>query len=317
MPKITSNDLITVIGGSGFVGRQIVRELVKTGARVRVAVRRPNDAMFLRTMGDVGQVQLVQANIRDRASLSHAIDGAGYVINLVGTIVSSGRQTFQTTHEAGAANVASLCVTHGVPRLVHMSALGANINSVSKYSQSKALGERAVLETMPEATILRPSVIFGPEDNFFGRFASLAKVLPVLPLIGGGHTKFQPVYVDDVADAVVAVLMSNSAAGQTYELGGPRVWTLEQVYEFVLATIHRSRLLVSMPFGLAKMASLFLQALPGHVLRPDQVNMLREDNIVSDDALTFADLAITPMPAESIMPKYLARYRKTGAYERD
>ncbi len=317
MSKLISQKLVTIIGANGFVGRQVVRELAKTGVRIRAAVRRPNEAILLRTMGDVGQIQLVQANIRDTASLNVAINGADAVVNLAGTITSGGKQTFRAVHEQGAENVARLCAEQGVKQLVHMSALGADIRSASKYSQSKIRGEKEVHDLFPGATIVRPSVIFGPEDNFFSRFAMLAKVLPVLPLVGGGQTKFQPVDVDDVADAIVAILAKPDSAGQTYEIGGPRVWTLEEVYTFVLKTTHRSRMLISLPFAMAKFASLFLQMLPGHILRPDQVNMLREDNVVSDDAMTLADLGITPQPAETIMPKYLMRYRKAGAYERD
>jgi uncharacterized protein YbjT (DUF2867 family) len=317
MSKLTSEKLVTIIGANGFVGRHVVRELAKTGVRIRAAVRRPNEAMLLRTMGSVGQIQLVQANIRDTASLDVAITGAGTVVNLAGVIANRGKQTFHATHEQGAENVARICTEQGVRQLVHMSALGADIRSVSKYSQSKIRGEKEVLRNFPAATILRPSVIFGPEDNFFGRFAMLAKALPVLPLVGGGQSKFQPIYVDDVADAVVAILSNPDSRGQTYELGGPRVWTLEEVYKFVLDATHRTRMVIPLSFAMAKFASLFLQLLPGHILRPDQVNMLREDNVVSDDAMTLADLGIIPQPAEIIMPKYLVRYRKAGAYERD
>ncbi len=317
MSKLTSENLVTIIGANGFVGRHVVRELAKTGVRIRAAVRRPNEAMLLRTMGSVGQIQLVQANIRDTASLDVAITGADTVVNLAGVIASRGKQTFHATHEQGAENVARICTEQGVRQLVHMSALGADIRSVSRYSQSKIRGEKEVLRNFPAATILRPSVIFGPEDNFFGRFAMLAKALPVLPLVGGGQTKFQPIYVDDVADAVVAILSKPDSRGQTYELGGPRVWTLEEVYKFVLDATHRTRMVIPLSFAMAKFASLFLQLLPGHILRPDQVNMLREDNVVSDDAMTLADLGIIPQPAEIIMPKYLVRYRKAGAYERD
>jgi uncharacterized protein YbjT (DUF2867 family) len=317
MSKHISHELVTILGASGFVGRQVVRELAKTGVRIRAAVRRPNEAMFLRTMGAVGQIQLIQANIRDTNSVTVAISGADAVVNLVGTITNSGKQTFQSTHELGAENVARICTEQGVKQLLHMSALGADIRSVSKYSQSKIRGEKEVRDNFPGATILRPSVIFGPEDKFFGRFAMLAKASPVLPLVGGAQTRFQPVYVDDVADAIVTILSGPESAGQTFELGGPRVWTLQEVYAFVLETTHRSRLMIPLPFSLAKFASLFLQMLPGHILRPDEVNMLREDNVVSDDAMTLADLGITPQPAESIMPKYLMRYRKAGAYQRD
>ena len=317
MTKLSSNNLITIIGGSGFVGRHLVRELAKTDVRLRIAVRHPNEATFLRPMGRVGQIQIVQANIRNEASLANAIAGAHSVINLVGTVTNKGHQTFHAVHEAGPETLARLCTQAGTKRLIHVSTIGADVGSVSKFARSKALGERAVSEACPEATIIRPSVIFGPEDAFFGRFAILAKLLIVMPLIGSGKTRFQPVYVDDVAQAICAAITNDDTAGRTYELGGPRIWTLREVYEFILQTTQRSRLIVSVPFSIAKMASLIVQYLPRHLLRPDQVNMLREDNVVGDDALTISDLGITPTPVEAIMPKFLIRYRKSGAYERD
>jgi uncharacterized protein YbjT (DUF2867 family) len=317
MSKITSNDLITIIGGSGFLGRQVVGQLAKTGARLRVAVRHPNEAMALRGMGSVGQIQIAQANIRNLPSLANAIQGASYVVNLVGTATGKGKQTFQSVHETGAENVAHTCAELGVTRLVHISAIGADVRSASAFSRTKLLGERAVTKAFEDATILRPGVMFGPEDKFFGQMAILAKALVVLPLVGGGTTKMQPVYVDDVAAAVCAALTNDETIGQTYELGGPRVWTLRDAHEFVLEATHRNRLLLPVPFGLAKFASLFLQMLPGHILRPDQVNQLREDSVVADDALTLNDLGITATPAEAIMTRFLMRYRKTGAYERD
>ena len=316
MSKITSNDLITIIGGSGFLGHQVVRQLAKTGARLRIAMRHPNEAMALRSMGSVGQIQIAQANIRDLPSLENAIQGARYVVNLAGTDTGKGKQTFQSTHEAGAENVAQTCAQLGVSRLVHLSALGADIRSTSAFSRTKMLGERAVSEAFEDVTILRPAGMFGPEGEFFGQIAILAKALMVMPLVGGS-TKVQPVYVDDVAAAVCAALTNDETIGQTYELGGPRVWSVQEVHEFVLDATHRTRLLAPVPFGLAKFASLFLQMLPGHIMRPDQVNRLREDSIVADDALTLNDLGITATPAEAIMTNFLMRYRKTGAYERD
>ena len=317
MSKLSPSQLVTIIGGSGFVGRQVVRELARTGARVRVAVRHPNEAMFLRTMGGIGQIQIVQANIRNEASLANAIDGADMVVNLVGTLTGKGKQTFNALHDAGAETVARLCAEMGIGRLVHMSALGADIRSTSAYGRSKAAGEAAVTEACPDATILRPSVIFGPEDGFFCRFGSLVKSFLVVPVMGGGQTRFQPVYVDDVADAIVAVLQDNSTAGKVFELGGPRVWTLREVLDYVVDVTHRTRLLVPMPLGLAKFASIFLQMPPLRLIYPDEVNMLRQDNVVSEEAAGLANLGITPTPAESIAPKFLRRYRRAGAYERD
>jgi len=314
MPELSASNLVTIIGGSGFIGRNLVRELAKTGARLRVAIRHPNEAMFLKTMGDVGQVQIAQANIRDDASLANALAGASHVVSLVGTF---SKGSYDALHVGGAERVARLCVEAGVERLVHMSAIGANKKSDSAYGRSKAAGEEAAREHFADVTIIRPSVVFGPEDGFFCRFAGLAKALPFLPLPGGGNCLFQPVYVDDVADAIVAILGDDTTAGQVYELGGPRIMSLKETYEYVLETTHRSRLMPSIPFWAASFAAIFLQMLPGNILRPDQVQMMKSDNVVAENALTIEDLGIAPVPAEAVMPAHMRRFRKAGAYEQD
>lgn len=314
MPELSANNLVTIIGGSGFIGRNLVRELAKTGARLRIAIRHPNEAMFLRTMGDVGQIQIAQANINDEASLANALEGASHVVNLAGTF---SKGSYNALHVDGAERVAQLCAEAGVDRLVQMSAIGADKKSASAYGRSKAAGEEAAREHFADVTIVRPSAVFGPEDGFFCHFAGLAKTLPFMPLPGGGTCLFQPIYVDDVADAIVTILGDDSTAGQVYELGGPRIMSLEETYEYVLETTHRTRLMPSMPFWAASFAATFLQMLPGNILRPDQVQMMKSDNIVSEDALTIADLGITPTPAEAVMPAHMRRFRKAGAYERD
>ena len=317
MTQQTSTKLITIIGGGGYLGRYVVRKLAKTGARLRVADRNPNEVLFLRPLGDVGQIQLVQANIRNIESLRHAVRGADQVVNLAGVIANAGHNTFTSVHEIGAGNVAQACVEEGVDQLVHVSALGADFSSKSQYSRSKAAGEREVEEHFPDATIIRPSVLIGPNDKFFHRFATLVRPFPVVPVVGGGKTLFQLAYVGDVADAIVAALGQADTAGRIYELGGPKVWSLREVYDFVLETTRRERLLVPLPFFAAKFASIFLQMLPGKILRPDQVNMLREDNVLSGDAPGFEDLGIEPTPAETIMAPDLVRHRKSGHYDQD
>ncbi len=306
--------LATVIGGSGFIGRHVVRRLARAGWLVRAAVRRPNEALFLKPMGDVGQITPVAANIRDERSIAAAVAGAAAVVNLVGVLYEGGRQRFEAIHAEGAGRVARLSKSAGVECLIHVSAIGADAASPSAYGRTKAAGEKAVRDAFPEATILRPSIVFGPEDEFFNRFAKLALLLPALPLIGGGRTRFQPVYVGDVAEAAVKAIDDPACRGKTYELGGPRVFTFKELMELLLREIGRRRLLVPVPFALAELQSAILGCLPRPPLTRDQVRMLRRDNLVASGALTFADLEIAPSAVEAILPTYMEPYRRGGRY---
>jgi uncharacterized protein YbjT (DUF2867 family) len=320
MDAMASNldTLVTVFGGSGFLGRSVVRALAKRDFRIRVAVRRPELAGHLQPLGKVGQIHAVQANLRYPASVEAAMRDSRVAINLVGILAESGAQTFDTVQGKGAAAVADAAAAAGA-RMVHVSALGADENSPSHYARAKAAGEKAVLSAVPSATILRPSVIFGPEDQFTNRFAALAQISPVVPLIGGGVTKLQPVFVGDVATAVADAVDGKTKAGATYELGGPEVLSLREIMGIILATIERERMLVSWPFGLAKLQALFLQFAPGAFkLTPDQVTLLRSDNVVSDAAKaagrTLEGLGITAESLEAIAPQYLWRFRKAGQF---
>jgi len=311
--------LVTVFGGSGFVGRHVVRALAKRDYRIRVAVRRPELAGHLQPLGRVGQIHAVQANVRYPASVEAAMRGAEAAINLVGILTESGPQRFDAVQGAGAAAVAKAAREIGA-RMVHVSAIGADEQSPSRYARAKAAGERAVLETVPTATILRPSVVFGPEDDFSNRFAALARMSPMLPLIGGGLTRMQPVYVGDVANAVADAVDGKTRPGAVYELGGPEILTMREIMEIILRVIERKRMLVSLPFGLARLKSYFLQFAPGALkLTPDQVELLRSDNVVSDAAmgagLTLQGLGITPDSLEAIAPQYLWRFRRTGQFQ--
>jgi NADH dehydrogenase len=310
--------LITVFGGSGFLGRHVVRALAKRGYRIRVAVRRPDLAGHLQPLGRVGQIHAVQANLRYPASIAAAVRDADVVINLVGILFERGRQQFDTVQAMGAEAIALAASAHGA-KMIHVSAIGADENSTSAYARSKAKGEKLVLAAVPGATILRPSIVFGPEDDFFNRFAALARFAPALPLIGGGATRFQPVYVGDVADAVVAAVEGQTMPGATYELGGPKVFTFKELMEYVLATVERKRLLVPLPFFAAKIKATFLQLMPKPLLTPDQVELLRSDNVVSAEAtsggLTLTGLGIAPRAVETVVPTYLWRFRRTGQFQ--
>jgi len=313
--------LVTVFGGSGFLGRSVVRALAKREYRIRVAVRRPELAGHLQPLGRVGQVHAVQANLRYPGSVEAAMRGSRAAINLVGILAESGAQTFDAVQGAGAGTVAKAAAAAGAA-MVHVSAIGADENSPSRYARAKATGEKAVLAAVPSATILRPSVVFGPEDQFTNRFAALARMSPMLPLIGGGLTKLQPVYVGDVATAVADAVDGKTKQGATYELGGPEVLTMRQIMAFILATIERERMLVSLPFGLGRLQALFLQFAPGPFkLTPDQVALLRNDNVVSDAAkaagLTLEGLGIVPDSLEAIAPQYLWRFRPHGQFQRN
>jgi uncharacterized protein YbjT (DUF2867 family) len=317
---ITLNNraLITIYGGSGFLGRHVVQAIAKTGARMRVAVRRPELAGHLQPLGDVGQINPVQANVRYPESLLAAADGADAVVNLVGILFPTGKQTFEAVQDEGARHVAETARAAGACVLVHVSAIGANPKSPSRYARSKAEGETAVVETFPEAVILRPSIVFGPEDDFFNRFAALARLLPALPLIGGGRTKLQPVFAGDVAKAVIAGLTGKTRGSATYELGGPEVLTMKQVMQRVLDYTMRKRLLVPLPFPLAKLQAFFLQLLPKPILTVDQVRLLEVDNVVSEEAKrakrTLEGLDIEPVAIEAVVPDYLEQYRPRGQF---
>ncbi len=305
--------LVTVFGGSGFVGRHTVRALAKAGWRIRVAVRYPNLAFFLKPTGTVGQIAPLKCDTTDPDQVAAATAGADAVVNLTGILVPRG-QGFDEVHADGAQIIAEAAASAGVKSLVHVSAIGADSESESRYAQSKAAGEARVRAAFPAATILRPSIVFGPEDKFFNRFAGLARFVPVLPLIGGGKTRFQPVFVGDVAAAIAAALTSEAARGNTYELGGPMTYSFKELMQIVLRETGRRRALVPVPFGIAMLKSFFLQMLPNPLLTPDQVRLLRRDNVVSPTALTLADLGITANSVEAEVPSYLWRFRAKGEY---
>jgi len=315
------NGLVTVFGGSGFIGRQIVRALCKQGWRVRVAMRRPHLGGDLRMSGDVGQVQLVQANVRNRPSIQRALVGADAVVNVVGCSVQRGRATFQGQNVLGAQNIAILAKAAGVSRLVHVSGINASTSSRSAAVRTKGEGEAAVREAFPGATILRPSVVFGTDDTFFNKIAQMARLTPVLPLIGGS-TKIQPVFVGDVARAAAAVLALPEAVGKTYELGGPRTYTMRELYDFVLTQIDRPRLLAPLPFSVAAPMGYIIGALSnfnplfGPPITGDQVQLLRQDNVVGPKALSFADLGLSNLETiESVAPGYLWQHRPHGQFQ--
>jgi NADH dehydrogenase len=309
------NQLVTVFGGSGFIGRYVVQKLAQQGARVRVAIRRPEEGLFLKPMGAVGQIDIVQANIRMPISVQAAVKGADIVINCVGILYEGGAQKFAAVQARGAEVIALCAKEAGVKKMVHLSAIGADAASGSKYAQSKAAGEAGVRRHMPQATIIRPSVVFGPEDDFFNRFAALAAFAPVLPLVDGGHTKLQPVYAGDVGAAVVQAALDDAAAGQTYELGGPKVYSMKEIMQLTLDTIHKKRLLVPVPgFALKPLAfALELQPLFAPPITRDQIELLKADNVVTEGAKGLQDLGVTqPTPVEGVIETYLYRYRRGG-----
>jgi uncharacterized protein YbjT (DUF2867 family) len=319
---MTSNldTTVTVFGGSGFLGRNVVRALCKRDYRVRVAVRRPELAGHLQPLGRVGQIHAVQANVRYPASVEAAMRDSQVAINLVGILAEGGGQSFEAVQMKGAEAIAKAAAAAGA-RMVHVSAIGADQDSTSGYYRAKAGGEAAVHAALPSATIMRPSLMFGPEDQFTNRFAALARFSPVLPLVGGGVNKLQPTYVADVARAVADAVDGNAKPGATYELGGPEVLTMREVMEIIQEIAQRDRMLVPLPFGLARLQSYVLQFAPGvFKLTPDQVEMLRTDNVVSEAAtaagLTFDGLGITPDSMEAVAPQYLWRYRATGQFQK-
>ena len=316
--RSNADTLITVYGGSGFLGRHVVRALAKRDYRIRVAVRRPELANFLQPLGRVGQIHAVQANLRHTQSVDAAARDAHVVVNLVGILAEGGKQRFDKVHTYGTEQVALAANAHSA-RLVHVSALGADENSPAAYARSKAAAEKLALAAQPLAVIMRPSILFGPEDDFFNRFATLARMSPVLPLIGGGETKFQPVFVGDVAKAIADAVDGKLAGGTIYELGGPEVETFKQLMQFVLATIERKRLLVPVPFFAAKLQAMLLQFAPSPLtLTGDQVEMLRVDNVVSEAAKaegrTLQAIGIEPETIEAIVPSYLWRFRRAGQF---
>ncbi len=311
--------LVVVFGGSGFIGRHVVRALAMRGYRIRVGCRRPDLAGHLQPLGNVGQIQPVQANVRVRWSIDRAVEGADHVVNLVGILHESGRQRFNTVHQFGAQAIAEATRAAGAG-LTHVSALGADVQSASAYARTKALGERAVLATIPDAVILRPSIAFGPEDGFFNRFAAMARFSPALPLIGGGKTRFQPVYAADVAEAVARSVDGLVAGGKVYELGGPNQVTFKECMQELLAITERKRLLVPLPWWLADFMAFFLGLLPKPLLTRDQVTQLRTHNVVSEEAdrdgRTLAGLGIQARSLGAILPSYLWRFRAAGQFQR-
>ncbi|MBX5205158.1 complex I NDUFA9 subunit family protein [Rhizobium sp. NZLR1] len=311
--------LVTVFGGSGFVGRHVVRALAKRGYNIRVAVRRPDLANFLQPLGNVGQISFVQANLRYRSSIDRAVDGASHVVNCVGILHETGRNTFDAVQEFGARAVAEAARGAGAT-LTHISAIGANANSDSGYGRTKGRAETAILSIKPDAVILRPSIVFGPEDSFFNKFADMARMSPVLPLVGGGKTKFQPVYVEDIAEAVARAVDGKVAGGKIYELGGPEVLSFRECLETMLKVTCRKNPLVSLPFSVASLIGSIASLIPFVTppITPDQVRMLRYDNIVSAAAeaegRTLQGLGITPTMAASVLDSYLVHYRPHGQY---
>jgi NADH dehydrogenase len=310
--------LVTVFGGSGFLGKHVIRALVAEGYRVRVPMRRPHTGMDLKVIGGVGQVQLMQANLRFEKSVARAVEGADAVINLVAVLYEEGQQSFEALHVRGAETVAKVAATAGVTNVVHVSAIGADKDSESDYARTKGEGEDYMRHHVPTVDIMRPSILFGQEDEFFNRFAALSQLAPALPLIGGGHTKLQPVYVGDVAEAIVKKIVKGSD-GKTYELGGPRIYSFKELLVYMLEIIAKKRFLVPVPwFGanLMGFAGEMSGALPfvAPFLTRDQVRNLKYDNVVADNALSFSDLGISPETVEAIVPHYLVKYRKYGEF---
>jgi len=312
-----SHKLVTIIGGSGFLGRHIIRALAKHGYRIRVAVRRPDLAGHVQPLGRVGQIVPVQANVRYPDSLDAACASAYAVINLVGILHRAGPQTFESVHAQGAEAAARAASRAGAAMFIQMSALGANPGSLSAYARTKAEGEVRARDVFPGAIVIRPSIVFGPEDAFFNRFAAMARMSPVLPLIGGG-TRFQPVFVGDIAEAIAKLLDRTVADGRVYEFGGPEVYSFRDLMRFTLRTVMRRRLLLPVPFGIAGVMASILQLLPGALLTQDQVLLLQRDNVVSDKAVnegrTLKGLGLVPRDIEAIVPSYLYRYRRAGQF---
>jgi NADH dehydrogenase len=310
------NQLVTVFGGTGFIGRHLVRRLAGQGARVLVVSRNPARGNVLQPMGRVGQILVERVDLASEQALARALAGSSAVVNLMGILYETRQQKFADIHGVLPGRIAKVAAAAGIGRMVHLSAIGADPDSTSAYARSKADGEKRVHEALPEATILRPSIVIGPEDGFFNRFAAMTRLLPALPLIGGGETRFQPVYVGDVADAIVAALQRPDAAGQTYQLGGPQVYSFAELMRYMLHVLGRRRLLMPLSFGMASFKARFLELLPVPPLTRDQVELLKVDNVVAEGARGLADLAIAPTPIELVVPAYLARYRASPAPRR-
>ena len=306
--------LVTIFGGSGFIGRHLVKKLANKGFRIRVAVRNPHLAGFLKIPGKVGQIELHQSNIRDKESIDRVIQGSDIVVNLVGIISETSNQKFNNLHISGIDQISKLAKKNNVRKLIHLSAIGANINSSSRYAFTKGKGEIVLRKNFASATIIRPSIVFGPEDKFFNRFAGIARLSPFLPLFGGGKSKFQPVYVEDLCDAIIKSAENSSLESQIIELGGPQIYDFKQLMEILLKTIKRKRILISLPIGVAYVTGFLFNKLPNPLLTIDQVRLLETDNIVSKENLTFADLGIEPKSLVDILPDYLYRYRREGQF---
>lgn len=310
-----ANNVVTVFGGSGFIGRYIIRLLAKTGARIRVAVRHPHLASHLMMSGSVGQITPVFCNIRDYKLVEDALQGADIAINCVGILYETGSQTFFQTQAQGAEHIAHAAMRLETKKLIHISAIGAAENSESAYARTKGQAEQMCLRYFPQVTIFRPSIIFGPEDDFFNRFASMASISPFLPLIGGGKTKFQPVYVGDIARAVLQATHDASMEQKIYELGGPEILSFKKLMQKMLYHIGKKRLLMPIPFALAYLQARLLQLFPKPLLTVDQVRMLEHDNIVSDLCLGFKDFGMTTTSLDNILPTYLGRFRAFAPYD--
>ncbi|MGE0225868.1 MAG: complex I NDUFA9 subunit family protein [Acetobacteraceae bacterium] len=308
---MATRSVATVFGGSGFIGRYVVKRLVQKGYVVRVAVRDPEAALFLKPMGAVGQVVPLYCDLTNEPTVSRAVQGADLAVSLVGILAESRAGAFQAIHAEGAARVARLSAAAGVQRLVHVSAIGADPASPSRYAATKAAGEAGAREAFPGVTILRPSIVFGPEDQFFNRFAAMARLLPFMPVIAGA-TRMQPVYVGDVADAVIAVLARADSAGAIYELGGPAVWSFRDILAYILKVTKRPRRLVNIPMGLARLQASIMELVPGKPLTRDQLLMLSRDNVVADGMPGLAELGIVPTPVELVVPDYLRRFQPGG-----
>jgi len=308
---MATRTVATVFGGSGFIGRYVVKRLAHQGFVVRAAVRDPEGALFLKPMGAVGQVVPLYASLTNESTVKRAVEGADLVVNLVGILAESRKGDFTRIHAEGAGRIARLATAAGVGRMVHVSAIGADPDSPSGYGRSKAAGEAAVREAFPGATVLRPSIVFGPEDQFFNRFAAMARLLPFMPVMAG-NTRFQPVYVGDVADAVIAGLASPEAAGALYELGGPEVFTFRELLQWILKATQRPRPLVNIPMPIARLQALVMERLPGKPLTRDQLAMLNRDNVVAEGVPGLTDLGITPTPIELVVPIYLERFQPGG-----
>lgn len=304
-----NNRLVTIFGGAGFIGRHLVRSLAAKGWRIRVISRTPALCGHLQPLGEVGQIVVQATDCSDEKGLTTLLEGSNAVVNLVGILFETSKQRFDGVQGDLPGRIARAATAAGVEHLVHLSAIGADAQSSSAYARSKASGEKAVKEGFAQAVILRPSIVIGPEDDFFNRFAAMARVSPALPLIGGGKTKFQPIYVADVSKAIVKALELDLARGETFELGGPKVYSFAELLRYMLNVIGRKRLLLNLPYGVAAFQARFFELLPKPLLTRDQLELLKSDNVVGDQAKTLNDLSVSPTPIEMIVPEYLARYR--------